>query len=245
MSPDDRRSPVVLAPRATGARSGRRGARWRSGVLALALTAAGALAVGGCAELRPLHGTVYEPPSAAPALPLVRADGRPFDLAGERGKVVAVFFGYANCPDVCPTTLADLARMANGLPEGTRERFRVVFVSVDPARDTPAVADAYARRFQPSFVGVTADEARVAAAARAYGVAAAPLPTGTSSSPVDSAARGEHAGHPAPSAAASGGYDVMHAGSIFLVDREGRLRTVLSAGTPMADVAADVRKLAG
>ena len=232
-------APPPDAPRAPGSSPGKRGARRLCGAL---LPAAALAAAAACAELRPLHGTVYDPPREAPALRLARGEGvggTPFDLAGERGRVVAVFFGYANCPDVCPTTLADLAKVADTLDAEDRARFRVVFVSVDPARDTPAAADAYARRFHPSFVGVTGPEAQVLGIARAFGVAATAMPGGPA--PDSAGGHDEHAGHPPPSSPAA--YQVVHGGSLFLVDPDGRIRTVHPTGSPVADVAADVRKL--
>jgi protein SCO1 len=225
------------APRASGSFPGRRGARRLCGAVAVAVLAWSVA----CVDLRPLHGTVYEPPRPAPELRLARGDGSTYDLAAERGRVVAVFFGYANCPDLCPTTLADLAKVANALDEGERARFRVLFVSVDPARDTPAVADAYARRFHPSFVGVTGAEARVLSIARSFGVAAMAMPA----APDSAGAHDAHAGHAAhPPAPSTVGYQVVHGGSLFLVDPEGRIRTVHPSGSPVADVLADVRKLA-
>ena len=225
------------APRATGFLPERRGARRVWGALALAAVAGSAA----CVDLRPLHGTVYDPPRPAPELRLTRGDGSTFDLAGERGRVIAVFFGYANCPDICPTTLADLAKVAAALDDGDRARFRVLFVSVDPARDTPAAADAYARRFHPTFVGVTGPEAQVLSVARSFGVAAMAAPPSAPDSAGAHGAHGAHAGHsPAPSAV---GYQVVHGGSLFLVDSEGRIRTVHPSGSPVADVLADVRKL--
>ena len=95
------------------------------------------------------NGVVLDPPDAAPALRLADSAGQVFDLAAERGKVVLVFFGYTQCPDVCPTTLLDWKRAADSLGEQL-SRARFVFVSVDPERDTPAAAQRYASRFSAS-----------------------------------------------------------------------------------------------
>ena len=89
----------------------------------------------------PMHGTVVEQPSAAPPLVLTDASGARFELAERRGDLVLLFFGYTHCPDVCPTVLADWARVRQALGSKA-EGVRFVFVSVDPDRDTPAVASA-------------------------------------------------------------------------------------------------------
>jgi cytochrome oxidase Cu insertion factor (SCO1/SenC/PrrC family)/threonine aldolase len=108
------------------------------------------------------HGTPMDPTREAPPLALTGGGGQPFDLAAQRGKVTLVFFGYTRCPDVCPTTLADWSRARAALGADTAA-VRFVFVSVDPERDTPADADAYARRFHPAFVGVSGTPGEVAA----------------------------------------------------------------------------------
>lgn len=119
--------------------------------------------------------TAGSPVPGDPRLPLALpgTDGRPFDIGAERGRVVLVYFGYTHCPDVCPSTLADL-RDAVGRLGPDAGRVRVVFVTLDPRRDTgPLLAD-YLASFAPAagapFVGLVADEAALAAAARAWGV---------------------------------------------------------------------------
>ncbi len=119
--------------------------------------------------------TAGSPVPGEPRLPLALpgTDGRPFDIGAERGRVVLVYFGYTHCPDVCPSTLADL-RDAVGRLGPDAERVRVVFVTLDPRRDTgPLLAD-YLASFTPEagapFVGLVADEAALAASARAWGV---------------------------------------------------------------------------
>lgn len=147
------------------------GWRWllRSAPL-LALAAALPWALRGSAP-----ATAGSPVPGQPRLPLALPgmDGRPFDIGAERGRVVLVYFGYTHCPDVCPSTLADLRDVVGRLgPDAGR--VRVVFVTLDPRRDTgPLLAD-YLASFAPEagapFVGLVADEAALAAAARAWGV---------------------------------------------------------------------------
>lgn len=117
-----------------------------------------------------LPGAIYDPPRPAAPLRLSGADGVPFDLGAQRGRVVLVFFGFTACPDVCPATLDRWVRVRAALgADSTRVRF--VFASIDPERDTPAAAEAYAKRFDPTFVGLSGTRAAVEETARAWGVA--------------------------------------------------------------------------
>lgn len=167
----------------------------------------------------PLNGDEYDPVSAAPALELAAPDGGTFRLSALRDTTVLLFFGYTHCPDVCPTTLADWAQARRLLgPEADGARF--VFVSVDPERDSPEEALAYAQRFDSSFVGVVATEAQLARLRRDWGIAA--YPEGDTR---------------------SGEYLVAHPGRTFVVDREGRLRLRYSVGTPATEIASDLRRL--
>ncbi len=94
-------------------------------------------------------------PYTAPPLSLIDPGGDTVQLTGFQGRTVALFFGYAQCPDICPITLAQLTRLQTELdPEG--RRLQIVFVSLDPARDTPGVLQAYVERFGPGVVALTA-----------------------------------------------------------------------------------------
>ncbi len=109
--------------------------------------------------------TAYDPARPAPALRLTDQDGRPFDLASLRGRPVLVYFGYTHCPDVCPTTLADIraALRLVDVPVG------VVFVTVDPARDDAAAMKQYVDYYASGFIGLTGSEAEIADAAAGMG----------------------------------------------------------------------------
>jgi protein SCO1 len=124
---------------------------------------------GGSANLQSLPGAIYDPPRPAPALRLTGADGNAFDLASERGHVTLVFFGFTACPDLCPTTLHRWAEVHAALGADTALA-RFVFVSTDPEHDTPAAAAAYARKFGPSFVGLSGTEAEIRQIALAWSV---------------------------------------------------------------------------
>ena len=119
--------------------------------------------------LESLPGAIYDPPKPAPALRLSDAEGRPFDLSNERGRIALVFFGFTECPDICPATLQQWARVRVALgPDTSRVRF--VFVSIDPEKDSPAIAAEYARKFDPSFVGLSGTVAEIGEVALAWGV---------------------------------------------------------------------------
>lgn len=97
------------------------------------------------------------------------ATGKPVSLADFRGKVVVLFFGYTHCPQVCPTTLADLAHMMRMLGKDA-DRVQVLFVTLDPERDTPELLAKYPAAFYPTFKGLSGDSMATAQAAQAFGV---------------------------------------------------------------------------
>ena len=96
-------------------------------------------------------------------------NGKPRTLADFRGKVVVMFFGYTQCPDVCPTTLSDLAAALQKLG-GDANRVQVLFVTIDPERDTPELLSHYVPAFNPTFLGLSGDAAATAATAREFKV---------------------------------------------------------------------------
>jgi protein SCO1/2 len=187
----------------------------RKWLVSVALTGGAASA---CTEPA-LRGIAIDPPRAAPALAVTRDDGTAFDLARERGKVVLLFFGYTHCPDVCPTTLADWSKVRRALGADSA-RVRFVFVSVDPARDTPQLAQQYAAQFHASFIGLSPDTLDLPAIQYAFGVTSA-RETGTSAT----------------------GYLVSHASQSFLVAPDGALRVMYSFGARVDDIVADVRQV--
>lgn len=183
--------------------------------LLLAFTA-GTLAA--CAE-RPWHGIVLDPPSAAPPLAMSRADSGQFRLAEATGDVVLLYFGYTHCPDVCPTTMADWARAKRALGADTTG-VRFIFLSVDPGRDTPAEALAYARQFDPAFAGYGVNDFELARILRDWGIAAYPE------------------GDPR-----TRDYTVAHPAHTYVVDDRGRLRLMIPPGVRGEQIAEDVRRL--
>jgi protein SCO1 len=137
----------------------------------------------------------------APDFTLTDQDGHPYTLSAHRGHPFALFFGYTHCPDVCPTTLAALARAKRKLGPGG-EAFDVVLVTVDPARDTPATLKRYVRLFDPTFAGLTGSEAQLDPVYAAY-----------------------HVYHRAGSGKGSAnGYIVAHSSAVQFISPGGRLR---------------------
>ncbi|MEW5904427.1 MAG: SCO family protein [Pseudomonadota bacterium] len=114
-------------------------------------------------------------------------DGKPVSLADYRGKVVALFFGYTHCPDVCPTTLADMAQVMRLLGKDA-ERVQVLFVTLDPERDQPALLAQYVPAFYPSFLGLYGDAQATAAAAQAFDIVYQKQPTKSGSYTLDHSA---------------------------------------------------------
>lgn len=189
--------------------------RWRSLALAaLLLWPAGAPAA------PVLRGGVLEPSGPAPDFTLRDAGGRTFQLSRQRGRVVVIAFGYTFCPDVCPTTLAEFAQVKARL--GAAEKLvRFVFITIDPERDTAERLRAYTAAFDRSFLGLTGTPAELEAVRRAWGVVARrQVVAGTAAA-----------------------YLVDHSASIYVVDREGRLRVVFPFGTPVEDMTHDIKLL--
>jgi protein SCO1/2 len=150
------------------------------GIVAAIALALGALA--GVLWLAPgspglQSATALIPPRRIDALSLVDQDGRPFTLDSLRGHWSIIFPGFTSCPDVCPTTLALLKQVGTALDE--RQRPQIVFLSVDPGRDTPERLRDYVRYFDPRFQAVTAPEPALAAAAQALGIAYVRVPGAT------------------------------------------------------------------
>lgn len=186
------------------------------------LTCAAALALAACG--RPSDAPAFRAVDITGAdyaqeLALPDVDGRMRSLADFKGKVAVVFFGYTQCPDVCPTTLAELAAVKQQLgPAGAD--VQGVFVTVDPARDTPDVLKAYVASFGGDFVALRGDEAQTQAAARAFKVFYAKVPGKTDSS-----------------------YTMDHTAASYVFDRQGRVRLFTRYGSGADALAHDLKIL--
>ena len=145
--------------------------------------------------------------------------GTPRSLADFKGKVSVVFFGYTQCPDVCPTTMAELAQIKQALgADGAR--VQGVFVTVDPERDTPEVLKSYLASFDPSFVALRGSLEQTAATAKEFRVFYAKVPGKT-----------------------EGSYTVDHTAGSYVFDTQGRLRLFVRYGAPAAALTADLKQL--
>ena len=152
-------------------------------------------------------------------LALTGHDGKPRTLADFRGKAVVLFFGYTHCPDICPTTLADMAAVMKALgPDAAR--VQVLFVTVDPERDTPEMLAKYVPSFDPAFLGLSGDAAAVQRAAKEFKIFYEKRP-----------------------GKALGAYTVDHSGQSYVLDAQGRLRLVVRHDRIAQDLAEDLRAL--
>ncbi|MBI4761134.1 MAG: SCO family protein [Chloroflexota bacterium] len=164
------------------------------------------------------RGTTYaEPYPAAPDFVLLRDDGSTFRLSGMRGKVVLLFFGYTSCPDVCPTTLGELNQALKQLGKDA-DRVQVLFVSVDPQRDTPERVQEYVNHFNPNFIGLSGTETTLNKVWKDYGVFRE-IVEGTSAL----------------------GYIVNHTARVTLIDANGSLRISFGFETPVEDIVHDLK----
>lgn len=145
--------------------------------------------------------------------------GRPVSAASYRGKTVLLFFGYTHCPDVCPTTLARLSAAIGALREH-RGDVRVLFVTVDPARDTTALMANYVPAFGPAVIGLRGTPKQLDALARRYRVS-----------------------YSLGAPDATGAYDVAHSSGVFIFGRDGRARLLLRPDDPDAALAVDLARL--
>lgn len=136
------------------------------GILLLLVAAAAILTVRNNASL---NGSVIAPPWPAPDIQLTDHTGKPFRLQDQHGKVVLLFFGYVNCPNECPLTMAHLKLATESLGDQGRD-VQVAMVSTDPARDTPQALQNFMAHFDPSFLGLTGTPEELQKAWRDYGV---------------------------------------------------------------------------
>ncbi|RZU22035.1 SCO family protein [Streptomyces sp. BK239] len=126
-------------------------------------------------EGRKQAATVLDQPFTKPNLVLTDTQGKQYDLRKETaGRPTLVYFGYTHCPDVCPLTMSNIAVAKKQLPKAEQDRLRVVFVTTDPQRDTPAALGAWLKGIDPQSVGLTGDFATIQAAARTLGISIEP-----------------------------------------------------------------------
>ncbi|GHD85040.1 SCO family protein [Streptomyces naganishii] len=119
--------------------------------------------------------TVLDQPFEKPDLVLTDTHGGKYDLRKETaGRPTLLYFGYTHCPDICPLTMNNIAVAKKALPKADQDKLRVVFVTTDPARDTPAELGKWLKGIDPQFIGLTGDFATIQAAARSVGISIEP-----------------------------------------------------------------------
>jgi protein SCO1 len=155
----------------------------------------------------------------ARSLALPDANGKPRTLADFKGKVTVVFFGYTQCPDVCPTTMADLAQVKKALG-ADGNRLQGVFVTIDPERDTPEILKSYVAAFDPTFVALRGTVPQTEEAAKEFKVYFAKVPGST-----------------------QGSYTMDHTAGAFIIDPNGNPRLFERYGGGADPLTADVKAL--
>jgi protein SCO1/2 len=165
------------------------------------------------------QGSLIDPPAPAYNIALQDTDGELFQLSDHTGEVVLIFFGYTNCPDVCPTTMAEFKQVYEKLgPDADRVKF--VYFSVDPERDTRERVNDFVNAFNPNFIGITGDEANLEPVWQAYGVY-----------------------HEKQEVGSAAGYVVDHTASIYVIDTQGGWRMTFPYGLGVDAMTTDIQHL--
>ena len=178
-----------------------------------------ALLLAGCSEPKQFISTDITMADWGKDFSLTDHNGQPRRLGDFKGKVVVLFFGYTQCPDVCPTTLSTLRETMTLLGDDAK-RVQVLFATVDPARDTQQLLAQYVPSFDPSFLGLYADEKTIAATAKDFKVFYVRQPGSTPDN-----------------------YSVDHSTGSFAFDPQGKLRLLLRHGETPQNIAADLKLL--
>ena len=167
-----------------------------------------------------LKAGAFDPPRVAPEIAWSDADGKALKLSQYRGKVVVLEFGFASCPEVCPVSLASLAA-ARKMLGADASNVQVVFVTVDPERDSAPKLRDFLTNFDSTFVGVTGTPNNLAAVRKDYGITATKHVYGKGKDD----------------------YSMDHSSYLYFIDREGKLRSLMPFGRPAKDIAHDLQIL--
>jgi len=188
--------------------------RWWPGVALLTLLAL-LVATGGCHKSPPpFRGTAVEKVIWGRDFTLTSQSGAPFDTRSLHGKIQVVFFGFTQCPDICTPTLTKLAQALQQLGPDARQ-VQVLFVTVDPQHDTPAVLRKFLAGFDPTFIGLTGTAEQLRAVA------------------------GNHMAY--VQEATGPGHGITHTGTVFVKDRHGRMRLIIKESASVEDLVHDLR----
>jgi protein SCO1/2 len=186
--------------------------------LGLLAAASATLMLGACTQAAlPFKSLDITGSDYARSFDLLDPDGRSRTLADFKGRLVMVFFGFTQCPDVCPTALSRAVAVRQMLGADA-DRLQVIFVTVDPERDTSDLLRNYTAAFDPSFLGLRGDAARTAEVAREFKVFYQKVPTGSS-------------------------YTMDHTALTYVFDAKGQLRLAVKHAQPADEVASDLKLL--
>jgi protein SCO1 len=189
---------------------------WMLVALVLLTTACGAS--GGNSYTQELRGAVVSPSRTLDDFSLMSTTGEPFTLSEHRGEVLLLYFGYRSCPDFCPNTFAELMRVYSELGEPA-DRLKIIFVTIDPERDTLDYLEQYIAAFHEDFIGLRAEGDTLQSLTAQFGVVAEKRVVGESAL----------------------AYLYDHTASLFLVGANGELEVQYLYGTPYRDIVHDVR----
>lgn len=191
------------------------------GIAALLVIAAITAVTFSLSQPAAFRGTAYgEPYPPAPEIELMQANGQIFHLSSLKGKITLLFFGYTSCPDVCPTTLAELKLVVDELGNNANS-VSVVFVTVDPERDTPERMQEYVNHFNSNFIGLSGSTEKLTSVWGNYGVYREIVPAENSESD----------------------YSVDHTARVTLIDANGNMRLSYGFQTPVDDIVHDIKLL--
>ena len=189
-------------------------------MFALALLAQPVVSSAAAASQPSMKGGVFDPPRAAPEIVLPSSNGSPFKLSNYRGKVVVLEFGYTHCLDVCPVSLATLTQARQQLGAAGAD-VQVVFITVDPERDSAARLRSYLSPFDPSFIGLTGSRPQIDAVLKSLGISASKRMVEGSKTD----------------------YTMHHSSYLYFIDRKGMQRAMMPFGRPAGDFVHDLQLL--
>lgn len=171
-----------------------------------------------CVNAGELKSGVFDPPRVAPDFSLAASNGKTFTLSEHQNQLIVLGFGFTHCPEICPTTLAKLARVYKDLGEQA-VHVQVLYITVDPERDSIERLREYMGYFNSSFIGLTGDTKVLESLRKDYGIIAAKKVHG------------------------DGNYDVHHSSYLYLIDRKGLLRALVPYGKSQEDIVHDIKLL--
>jgi protein SCO1/2 len=180
-----------------------------------------ALAIAGCDGKPAFKNTDVTGLDYAKDFRLTDHTGKPRSMADFKGKVVTIFFGYTQCPDVCPTTMAEMKSVMQKLGPADAAKVQVLFITIDPERDTPALLSQYVPAFDPTFLGLYGDIATTEKTAKDFKVYFKKAPGKT-----------------------PGSYSMDHSAGSYVYDPQGRLRLYVRGAPPGEDASPSIERLA-